>query len=168
MTDKQASGLVLSGEDGSGKTVLAGEIGRILTSAGHPTAVIDLDALSQFGPKPPASPGFYDDLRVRNLAALWTTYRDAGARFIVVSGHVDTAVLRSQYVESLDGCDVQVVRLVVPADLRRQRVESRGRPSYSTVVTPHTPGVEDFIATNDADLEAAARGILSQARWPPP
>jgi hypothetical protein len=90
---------------------MAGAIGQILTDARNPTAVVDLDALSQFGPTPPGHLGFHDRLRFQNLTALWATFRSAGARFIVVAGVVEHATLRKSYAECLDGCEVQMVRL---------------------------------------------------------
>jgi len=36
---------------------------------------------------------FHDRLKARNLAAVWPTYRDAGARFLIVNGHAETAEL---------------------------------------------------------------------------
>ena len=80
--------LLANGGGGTGKTAIAGAIGQILTDACNPTAVVDLDALSQFGPTPPGQPGFHDRLRFQNLSALWGTFRAAGARFIVVAGVV--------------------------------------------------------------------------------
>jgi adenylylsulfate kinase-like enzyme len=71
--------LLVNGAGGTGKTAMAGAIGRILTTARRPTAVVDLDALSQFGPTPPGQPGFHDRLRHQNLSALWATFRSAGA-----------------------------------------------------------------------------------------
>lgn len=108
--------LLITGGTGAGKTTVAQAIGGRLTMNQHTTAVLDLDAIAQFGPKRPVSNGlrFHDQLRVRNLAAVWSTYRAAGARFMIVSGHVTTPELRVSYTSALPECDVQVVRLHTP------------------------------------------------------
>ncbi|TDD15173.1 hypothetical protein E1218_31915 [Kribbella turkmenica] len=117
--------LLLSGGGGAGKTTIAQAVGRLLTADHHPTAVLDLDAVAQFGPAGPAGPAlswrpvvghlrFHDQLKVHNLAAVWTTYRQAGARFMVVSGQVETTELRAAYTSALAECDVQMVRLGHP------------------------------------------------------
>ena len=165
MNSERTRALLISGQGGAGKAAVAGAIGRVLTSGGHLTAVMDLDELSQFGPPPAAGSAFHNDLRARNLAALCTTFREAGARFIIVSGVVETKELRSKYTESLSDCDVQLVRLVVPADTRRQRIESRGRPNYGAKVDL-AADIEDFTVCNDGLLETAAREILTHAGWP--
>jgi hypothetical protein len=147
--DTGCRGLVLSGGTGAGKTVTGQAIAAILTGLLLPTAVIDLDALAQYGPAPAGQRGFHDRLKVRNLAAVWATYRAVGARFVIVSETVETTELRQAYVDCLTGCDVQLVRL------ERARVEFDG----------HT-GIEDFAVVNDRPLPKVATEILETAGWP--
>ncbi len=115
--------LLLIGVAGVGKSAVADAIGGILTTAGLATAVVDTDALAQFGPRPDdgQTPGssFYDRLKCSNLGAVWANYRAAGARFVVVSAGIDSAPLRQEYADSLAGCDVQLVRLVAATDTVR-------------------------------------------------
>jgi hypothetical protein len=85
---------------------------------------------------------------VRNLKAVWATYRAAGARFVVVSGVVETRELRQSYEACLTGCDVQMVRL------ERARVEYDGHRE-----------VEDFTVVNDRKLSKVATEILEIAGW---
>ncbi|NEA32103.1 hypothetical protein [Streptomyces sp. SID13031] len=145
--DTGCRGLLISGGSGAGKTVTGQAIGGILTGQLLPTAVIDLDALAQYGP-PANQSGFHDRLKVRNLAAVWATYRAAGARFVVVSGVIETSELRQAYVGCLTGCDVQTVRL------ERARVEFDG-----------PAGGEDFVVVNDRPLPKVATEILQIAGW---
>jgi len=44
--------LLLTGVAGVGKSTVADAIGGVLTAAGFVTAVVDTDALAQFGPPP--------------------------------------------------------------------------------------------------------------------
>jgi chloramphenicol 3-O-phosphotransferase len=164
--------LLLSGGGGVGKTTIAQSIGGLLTSRSHPTCVVDLDAIAQFGPPQPAPVSglrFHDQLRVRNLAAVWLTYRDAGAQFMVVSGHVETAELRAAYTESLADCDVQMVRLHTPAALIAERTRTTRGPGWSLEAAlaegaTHQP-IHDFAVSNDRPRAEVATEILESAGW---
>ncbi|HET6737470.1 MAG TPA: P-loop NTPase, partial [Kribbella sp.] len=128
-----AQALLLSGGGGVGKTTVAQAIARLLTADRHPTAVLDLDAVGQFGPPPPAPDSglrFHDRLKARNLAAVWPTYRDAGARFLIVSGHVETSELKAAYMEALADCDVRMVRMLTPPDLVAARTRATRGPDW--------------------------------------
>src|SRR4051812_23963809 len=106
--------LLLTGSGGVGKTTTAQAIAAKLTTAGHRTGVAALAAISQSGPPAPqhaAGLRFHARLRISNLAAIWTTYRAAGADYLIVSGHVETPELHTAYVEALQGCDVRMIKL---------------------------------------------------------
>ncbi|WP_165555767.1 P-loop NTPase [Kribbella pittospori] len=176
-----AQALLLSGGGGVGKTTVAQAIARLLTGAGHPTAVVDLDAVGQFGPKPPGAEGalgaapdsglrFHDRLKARNLAAVWPTYRDVGARFLIVSGHVETAELKAAYTQALADCDVRVVRVLTPPDLVAARTRSTRGPDWDlqaalAEAAAHQP-IEDFTVSNDGSPAETAAEILGKAGWP--
>jgi len=167
--------LLLIGVAGVGKSTVADAIGGILTAAGLVTAVVDTDALAQFGPAP--GRGFHDELKCANLAAVWANFRAAGARFIVVSAGIDSAALRDRYAGSLAGCEGQVVRLVAPAETIRQRLH--GRDTAATLhrhlkglseqaATLEALSIEDFTAVNDRPAPVVAREIIARAGWPQP
>ena len=162
--------LLLTGVTGVGKSTVAGAIGRLLTAAGLVTAVVDTDALAQFGPSPGRS-GFHDDLKCANLAAVWANFRAAGAHFIVVSAGVDSAPLRDRYAGSLADCELQVVRLVAPADTIRKRLAARDpdampNPHLSTLIDQEAAlSVEDFTAVNDRPAPDVAGEIIARAGW---
>jgi predicted kinase len=169
--------ILLTGAAGVGRTTVAQAAGRLLTAAGCVTAVVDTDMLAQFGPPPrtgPASGGFYDRLKCANLAALWATFKAAGARFVVVAAVIDSSSLRELYAESLAGCEVRLVRLTADDDTVRGRLRrrdagrklevhlaalaERGRP-------PTTNPVEDFTVSNDRSVADVAGEILARAGW---
>lgn len=168
--DTGCRGLLINGGGGAGKTATGQAIGRVLTERLLPTAVIDLDALAQYGPAPADQRGFHDRLKVRNLAAVWATYRAAGARFVVVSGVIETSELRRAYAACLTGCDVQMVRLVTPPDLveGRTRGTSRGPTWDLDKALAEYDGLahfEDFAVRNDRPLPKVAAEILEIAGW---
>ncbi|TCO48274.1 hypothetical protein EV646_10491 [Kribbella antiqua] len=168
MTVPQA--LLLSGGGGVGKTTIAQAIGRLLTSRRQLTGVLDLDAVAQFGPPQPADGfRFHDRLKIRNLAAVWTTYREAGAQFMVVSGHVESPELRAAYTSALTDCDVQMVRLLTPADLIAERTRTTRGPDWSleaalAEAANHQP-IQDFTVTNDRVPAEVAGDIVRTAGW---
>ena len=164
--------LLLTGGGGVGKTTVAQAIAGILTTNRHPTAVLDLDAMSQFGPPQPASGGlrFHDRLRVQNLAAVWPVFQAAGARFMVVSGHVETAQLRAAYTSALTDCDVQLVRLETPPELIADRTLTTRGPDWDLAAAlaearTHQP-IQDFTVTNERLPEETGAEILGRLGWP--
>ncbi|TWD73375.1 AAA domain-containing protein [Kribbella amoyensis] len=164
--------VLLTGGDGVGKTTVGQAIARLLTSDHHITAVVDLDAIAQFGPPRPSSGGlrFHDRLRVRNLTAVWPTYREAGAEYLVVSGHVETPELHAAYVAALAGCDVQLVRLQIPEELIAERTKGTRGPHWDLQTAlaqakTHQP-IQDFTVTNEGSPEETAAEILSRLGWP--
>jgi GTPase SAR1 family protein len=163
-------GLLLTGGGGAGKTTVAQAIGRILTSRNLPTAVVDLDALAQFGPN--TGSAIYDQLRSRNLAAVWTNYRDAGAQHVIVSGAIDNPTQRDLYADCLTGCDVQVARLVTTLDLVVERTTGTTRgPQWNlqNALDSHQriadAALEDFTVTNNGEPADAAQEVLTRAGW---
>jgi len=193
-----AQALLLSGGGGVGKTTVAQAIARLLTAARHPTAVLDLDAVGQFGPPPPAAAPaaaldsapaaapaaaldwapaaapdsglrFHDRLKARNLAAVWPTYRDVGARFLIVSGHVETAELKAAYTQALADCDVRMVRMLTPPDLIAARTRSTRGPDWDlqaalAEAAAHQP-IEDFTVTNVRSPAETAAEVLTKSGW---
>lgn len=166
--DSEARALLLIGGGGAGKTSIGQAIGALMTGRSHPTAVVDLDALAQFGGGPPA----HEDLRRRNLAAVWANYRAAGAQYVVVSGMVETTEQRTAYSECLAGCDVQVVRLTTPLALVERRTAGTVRgPEWEldAALASHDrverAGLEDFAVSNDRPVAEVAREVVVRAGW---
>ena len=166
--------LLLAGVAGVGKSTVAGAIGGVLTAAGLVTAVVDTDALAQFGPPPQRGGGFYDDLKCANLSAVWANYRAAGARFVVVSAGIDSAALRDQYAGCLAGCEVQTVRLVAAVETVRRRLRERDSGAalarHLRALDEQDAGLEaaaigDFTVVNDRPVALVAREVVARAGW---
>lgn len=169
--------LLLTGVAGVGKSAVADAVGRVLTEAGHITAVVDTDTLAQFGPPPNVSPTggrLYDELKCVNLASVWANFRAAGARSVVAAAVIDSVAQRERYAESLAGCDVRVVRLIADVDIVRNRLRQRDtgpkleqhlRALDERRRIPTDPPVEDFTVTNDRTPTEVATEILVRAGW---
>lgn len=114
------SAVLLTGAYGSGKSSVAAEIADILEMRGSAYAYLDLDFFSWAGtPQISATPG--DALLLANLAAVMPNFRAVGVRFYVLAYSVrDRAELEA--IRSTLGCDVSVVRLVVPIEEIRRRL----------------------------------------------
>lgn len=170
--------LLISGVAGVGKSTVADAIGGVLSAAGLVTAVIDTDALAQFGPPPDhggrLGQSFYDHLKCINLAAVWANFQAAGARFAVVSAGIESVPLRRRYAGSLAGCEVQMVRLIAATDTVRQRLYDRDRKAQRerhlrTLVEQEArlaaAAIEDFTVVNDRPAIVVAREVIARAGW---
>jgi len=161
--------LLITGVIGVGKSTVADAVGGALTGAGHVTAVVDTDALAQFGPSPGA--GFHDRLKCANLAAIWENFKTAGARYAVVSAGIDSAALRRRSAGSLAGCEIRTVRLVAPATtvrdrlLRRDRGDRHLRTLAAQQARLDAAAVEDFTVVNDRPVAVVAHEVIALA-WP--
>ncbi|NED94169.1 AAA family ATPase [Phytoactinopolyspora alkaliphila] len=175
-------GLLLSGVAGVGKTTISTAIGRTLGAAGKVTALVDTDALAQFGPALEGKPqverrAFYDRMKCVNLSSVWTNYKAFGAHFIVVAGGIDSLTLREQYATSLTGCEVKLCRLVAPTATVRQRLHNReeGARTERLLATLtrqeaqfDAAAIEDFFVINDRSATEVAWEILVKAGWVDP
>jgi predicted kinase len=167
--------LLLIGGAGVGKSTVADAIGRILTSAGHVTAVVDTDALAQFGPPPDhgelRGSRFYDHLKCLNLGAVWANFQAAGARFIVVSAGIDNPALRDRYAGSLAGCEVLTARLIATPETVRERLQERGgaerhlRALAEQDARLEAAAIDDFTVVNDRPAIVVAREVIALAGW---
>ena len=94
------SALLINGTVGVDKTSVAEMVGDLLTEAGVPNAVIDLDWLRRSWPSP-AGDRFNVAMALRNLRSVARNYRDAGAVRIVLGGVIETKVERDRHQDTL-------------------------------------------------------------------
>src|SRR5205814_8460137 len=93
-----------------------------------------LAGLSRIGQCFPASDDDPWNERVvhRNLACMWDTFHDAGARRLILSRVLEARTLLRRIEDAVPGADVTVVRLHAPQQLIKERICARepGDPSW--------------------------------------
>ena len=88
--------LVLCGATGVGKSTAGFEVYRRTLRAGSAAAYIDLGQIGFCRPVP-AGEGGGHPVKARNLAAMWHTYRAAGAQCLIASGPVESEAAAKAY-----------------------------------------------------------------------
>lgn len=180
--------VILSGAAGVGKSTVAAALARELADRGEPFGLADLDTLAQFGPAPwrhENGVSFYDALKADNAAAVWHNFRRAGARYLVLAGHVDSHVVVDRYRLSLRPTELKIALLVAPPDILRSRLAGRrGDMFHPKTHLPNgdiraealagveaeqerleSAAVEDFIVVNNGSADEAARKLLQATGW---
>jgi adenylylsulfate kinase len=172
------SALLISGTVGAGKTSVAEMAGDLLTEAGVPNAVIDLDWLRRCWPSP-AGDRFNTAMALRNLRSVAVNYREAGAVRLVLAGVVETRAQRERHQDAL-GVPMAMCRLRVDLPLVRARL-ARRHEGAGEVLRWHldrsgeldtileAAAVEDFtVGATDLSISSTARTVLSAAGWQGP
>jgi adenylylsulfate kinase-like enzyme len=154
--------LWLCGATGVGKSTVGFKVYLKVLGAGLTAAYIDLDQLGFCGPQPPGH-----RVKARNLAALWRTYRDAGAQALVMVGPAEDEHTLGVYTDAVLCSTVTVCRLHAGREELTNRIMLRGQghgswsqPGDPLVGKPatHLLRVAEQ-AAHDADvLERAAIG----------
>jgi hypothetical protein len=177
--------LWLCGATGVGKSTVGFQVYLKALRGGLTAAYIDLDQLGFCGPTLADH-----QVRARNLAAVWRTYREAGAQALVIVGAVEDESAVTVYVDALSAATLTVCRLHAGRDELTGRIMLRGQggswsqPGDPLVGQPatHLLRIADQ-AAHDADaLERSAIGhridtngrtveeitdmVLNQTAWP--
>jgi adenylylsulfate kinase-like enzyme len=92
--------LVLCGATGVGKSTAGFEVYRRTLRAGFAAAYIDLDQIGFCHPVPAGNDGGHQ-VKARNLAAMWHTYRAAGAQCLIAVGPVESEAAAKAYADAL-------------------------------------------------------------------
>ncbi|MEU2615301.1 hypothetical protein ABZ570_27535 [Micromonospora sp. NPDC007271] len=154
--------LWLCGATGVGKSTIGFQVYLKVLGAGLTAAYIDLNQIGFCGPTPADH-----RLKARNLAALWRTYRDAGAQALVMVGPAEDEAALGVYGDALPASAVTVCRLHADRDTLTSRIMLRGqgRGSWSEPGDPlvgkptaHLLSVADQAAQEAEALERAAIG----------
>jgi chloramphenicol 3-O-phosphotransferase len=135
--------------------------------AGHTAAYVDLDQIGFRGPAPADDPGGHR-LKARNLAAIWHTYRAAGAECLIVVGPVENETALTAYADVLPAATVTLCRLHAGRDQLTRRIMLRGQGGgwsqpgdpLEGRSTEHLLQIADRAAVDAAALERAAIGDL--------
>lgn len=131
--------LWLCGPSGVGKSTVAWEIYADLTRSGVPAGYVDIDQVGMCYPEPAYDPGRYL-MKADNLAAMVASFRESGARCVVVSGVADVARARL-HADRIADAAVTLCRLRVGPEELRQRLARRGE---------HGPMVEEAVQNAEA------------------
>lgn len=168
--------LVVTGPVGVGKTTVVGAVSEALSELEIAHALIDMDALRECCPAPPDDP-FQIALSLRNLAAVWTNFREAGAQRLVIADVVETPEQRSGYEAAVPGAEVRIVRLSASIETIHRRLEGRETGDslewhrhraveLTELMDRHR--VEDLlIDTEGKTVAQIAAEVLKRAKWLP-
>ncbi|WP_326743650.1 hypothetical protein OG830_03285 [Streptomyces sp. NBC_00121] len=118
--------LWLCGATAVGKSTVGYEVYSQVVRAGVPAAYVDLKQIGALRPAADDDPGHHH-LKAHNLAAIWAGHREAGARFLVVSGDADRDETVRSYANVLPGAAaLTVCRLHAGPAALAERVAQRG------------------------------------------
>ncbi|HEX9988392.1 MAG TPA: hypothetical protein VGE45_07940 [Chloroflexia bacterium] len=166
--------LVLTGPVGVGKTAVAGALSILLEGKGIAHTLIDMDWLRWCYPTPTDDP-FHMALGLRNLTAVWSNYRAAGAMRLILVDIVETRAALAEYQTAIPGASILVVRLQAPLPAILHRL--RGRESGASLAwheqragelarLMEEQAVEDLlIQTEGKTVEEIAGEVLTQTGW---
>lgn len=117
------------------------------TSLGLDPAFVDLDLLGAAWPAPDDDP-HQSRLKAANLAVVWSNYRQAGSRRLIVAGVVENLVERRQ-LEAATGGPVLICRLDAPDAELAQRIYGRGRDSDADKLVARASELSAQLAADD-------------------
>lgn len=162
--------LWLCGPPGVGKTSVGWELYRSHVDAGVDAGYVDIDQLGICYPEPTSDRGRHV-MKARNLSAVATNFRAAGARCMVVSGVVDAR----NGVDVVDDPNVRVTvcRLRSDPDELRRRFLARGSPAeaaddvlYLAAVLDATTFADVVVDTTGLSIVKTVHLVSGRTGWP--
>ena len=175
MSDAGVAGVLLTGTIGAGKTTIAEAISDHLHEAGIRHALVDVDWLGQVYPPPDRRDPFNDSLAVKNLAATWPNFVEAGIRHAVMAATVLSAEQLGGIKAALSGSDLKVVRVIAAPETVKARIRRRDvgalledflRRTDSVAEEIERAGLESFsVSNNDRRPSDVAADILERLGW---
>jgi adenylylsulfate kinase-like enzyme len=151
--------LLLCGATGVGKSTVGFEVYRRTVRAGVAAAFIDLDQVGFCRPALAGEAGIHR-LKARNLAALWQTYRDAGAQCLVAVGPVENDAAARAYAGALPRTAITLCRLHAGAgELRRRIMLRRQGGSWPQPGDPLAGQPADYLLEVAASAAASAEAL---------
>lgn len=164
--------LVITGPVGVGKSATARAVSECLDERGVAHAFIDMDWLRWCHPAPGEDP-FHVRLGLRNLAAVWSRYQEAGARRLILADVVERREAVAEYRAAIPGAMVQVVRLRAAPATIRQRLEGRETGASLAWYLHRAAELDQLmdaeqvgdlrVDTDGKTIEQVAREVLAQA-----
>lgn len=111
MTREEGSwAIFLNGSYGVGKSATLDHLGDALADAGQPFSLMDVDWYHRSWPTADFDPG-NTVLEAKNMAAVWSNYRTAGPRQLVISGVIAGQEDLDRYTAALQ-LRIRPIRLV--------------------------------------------------------
>jgi adenylylsulfate kinase len=167
--------LVITGPVGVGKTTVASGVSELLEAAEVPHAMVDIDALRWSYPSPPDD-RFRAGLAMKNLAAVWPNFREAGARCLILADVVESRAELDQYRQAVPGADILVVRLRAAPDTLIERVKLRelgagrdwhlARAVELQAQMDHDQVEDILVETDGRPVADIAQETLKRSGWP--
>lgn len=165
--------LLITGTVGVGKSSVADEVFEILKAQSKPVALINLDEFGYAYPTPQGDP-FHMRLRLKNLAAVWPNYQEAGVKALIIPYVIAGRESIERFHESIPNADIFVVRLDAPQAVLEERIRNRPmgggeewhikRAAELTAILERA-GVEDIMVdTEHKTITEVAREIIT--KWP--
>jgi hypothetical protein len=160
--------LMLCGAAGVGKSTIGFEVYLRTLRAGSTAAYIDLDQIGFCRTGADDGTGGHR-LKARNLAAMWHTYRAAGAQRLIATGPVGSEAAAKEYADALPLTSVTLGRLHAGADELTRRIMLRGQggswpqPGDPLAGQP-TAHLLQAAAGAAADAEALERAAIGALR----
>lgn len=154
--------LVLSGPPGVGKTSVGWRVFDRCTDLDLKPAFADLDLLGAAWPAPDDDP-HQSRLKAINLAAVWSNYRRAGSRRLIIAGVVENPTERRQLEDATEG-PLLICRLDAPDTELAERIHGRARETGTSLTQLVARAAElsaQLIANDISDyaINTAARTI---------
>ena len=163
--------LFVIGTVGVGKTSVGAAASDILSEREIPHAFVDRDALCASWPPVER---FNEATALRNLALVWTTYREQGIDRLIVAGVLETREDVRRYEDAL-GEPIMICRLAAPLPARQAWLRARdegGSLDWHLARTVELEAIveaaalEDFVVHNDGRTRRdVALDMLRTAGW---
>jgi hypothetical protein len=148
--------LWLCGPRGVGKSAVGYEIFQQIYRSGVKASFIDFDQLGLCYPSPAGDPDNHH-VKAQNLAAVWPTYRTAGARCLIAAGAVTSRQTVMLYAAKVPDTDLTLCRLRATPERLTERVFRRGLGRGPVIPGPPP-------TTSKQQLAAMAAEAIRQAR----
>jgi hypothetical protein len=119
--------LNIIGPVGIGKTSVAFAISDIFQYDYNqvlPHALIDLDDVRRAWPTP-ENDAFNMELGFKNLASVWSNYKEAGAKCLIIPSVMESTEDFDKIRIAVPGADIFVVRLIAPLQVNHDRIRGR-------------------------------------------
>jgi predicted ABC-type ATPase len=160
--------LLLCGPTGVGKSTVGFEVYVRQVRAGRTAGYVDLDQIGFIRPGSDDDPGRHR-LKAGNLAAMWRTYRAAGATRLIATGPIESDEVLRVYIQALPGARVTLGRLHADGpELTRRIMSRRDGGSWSQPGDPLRGQPAEFLQQKAhraiADDDAFERAELGAVR----